>query len=129
MAKGADFAATADAIDPKANGGVASAQDGTPCVPLDKFRAPNVPAALSAVLFGSTPGTLLGPVKVSSAQGSQWFIMVHRSWAEIGKDLQSAVDAAPAVAEYYTAVLHASVSVSSKYGVWNRLSSSVVANS
>ncbi len=126
---GADFATLADAVTGQQTGGVASGPDNSACVGLDQFRPPNIPEPITAALFAAEPGVATDPIHVVGAQGQAWFILLHRPWSEISTDLTNKVAEAPVFAEFLAEIARTKASVSSRYGVWDALSGSVVQHS
>ena len=126
---GEDFGTVADEFNEEKNGGIAVGPDGSPCVALDQFRPPNLPAPLADALLAATPGEATEPVQVVGATGNAWFLLLHRPWSEIATDLAAKVAEAPAFAEYLAAVVVSRAEVASRYGTWDAVSASVVQHS
>lgn len=126
---GEKFASVADGFNEEKNGGIAGGPDGSPCVALDQFRPPNLPAPLADALYAATPGETTDPVQVLGESGSAWFLLLHRPWSEIGTDLATKVAEAPAFAEYLAAVAVSRAEVASRYGTWDAISASLVQHS
>lgn len=124
---GASFADVANQLNPQSNGGIVTAQDGTPCVRLDELDPTTLPVEITAALLSATPGLATGVVRAEYSEGPQWFIFLHRPYDEIKDDLAAAVGAAPALAAYYGALTQANVSVASQYGRWDPVLRAVVA--
>lgn len=126
LSAGADFAELADAATGQQTGGVASGPDQSPCVGLDQFRPPNIPDPVTRALFAAEVGVPTDPIHVTGASGEGWFILLHRPWSEIGPDLTKKVAEAPVFAEFLAEIARTKASVSSRYGVWDAVSGSVV---
>lgn len=124
---GEDFASVANSVDAASNGGAVTTEDGSPCVRIDQFRSPGIPVELVRALFAATPGEFVGPVRASYDLGDQWFLLLHRPYAEIADDLAAAVSTAPAYAQYLATLSVTPASVASRYGTWDAQNAAVVA--
>ena len=127
LADGGDFATLAgqhslDTASGQAGGALGS--DTQPCTLLATLTGQFDPAFLAGALHAK-PGVPTAPVKSSFG----WHIILARPFSEVSDGLSALVATDPATAAIFAAYATTTVSVASRYGVWDAVTAKVTAGS
>jgi len=124
---GAVFADLANQLSPNANGGILSPGGQSECVSMDSVIGAG--PQISSALLASSPGAPTEIVSITnpdSPTGQLHYIFLHRPYAEIADQLQSAVAGAPQFAALQGAYSSADIHVASKYGKWDEVTQAII---